>query len=95
MGSDSRVGVKEEAPEFGRDSIEMMMRGRIRETIEEIVEEELDAALGAEKSQRVGAQRAGYRHGTRERTLTTSLGPTMFAMPRARVLDGNGQRREW
>jgi putative transposase len=95
MGSDSRVGVREEAPEFGHDSIEMMMRERIRETIEELVEEELDAALGAEKSERVGANRAGYRHGTRERTLTTSLGPTTFAMPRARLLDGDGQRREW
>src|SRR5207249_8532109 len=71
------------------------MRERIRETIEELVEEELDAALGAARSERVGAQRAGYRHGTRERTLTTSLGPTTFAMPRARVLDREGQRREW
>jgi len=95
MGSDSRVGMREEAPELGRDSIEVMMRERIRETIEEIVEEELDAALGAEKSERVGAKRAGYRHGTRERTLTTSLGPTTFAMPRARVLARNGRRREW
>ncbi len=95
MGSDSRVGVKEEAQEFGRDSIEMMMRERIRETIEELVEEELDAALGAARSERVGAKRAGYRHGTRERTLTTSLGPTTFAMPRARVTDRDGQRREW
>ncbi len=95
MGSDSRVGVKEEAAEFGRDSIEMIMRERIRETIEELVEEELDAALGAAKSERVGTKRTGYRHGTRERTLTTSLGPTSFAMPRARVLDRDGQRREW
>jgi len=87
--------MREEAPELGRDSIEVMMRERIRETIEEIVEEELDAALGAEKSERVGAKRAGYRHGTRERTLTTSLGPTTFAMPRARVLARNGRRREW
>jgi transposase-like protein len=46
---------------------------RIRETIEELVEEKLDAALGAGKSERVGADRVGYRHGARERTLTTSL----------------------
>lgn len=95
MGSDSRVRMKEEAPGFGRDSIEMIMRERIRETIEELVEEELAAALGAAKSERVGGQRAGYRHGTRERTLTTSLGPTTFAMPRARVVDRDGARREW
>lgn len=95
MGSDSRVGVNGEAIEFGRDSIEMVMRERIRETIEELVEEELDAALGAAKSERVGAKRAGYRHGTRDRTLTTSLGPTTFAMPRARVIDRDGERQEW
>jgi transposase-like protein len=38
------------------------MRLRIRETIEELVKEELDAALGAAKSARVGQQRHGYRH---------------------------------
>lgn len=95
MGSDSRDGLRGEAREFGRDSIETMMRERIRETIEDVVREELEAALGAAKSERVGANRTGYRHGARERTLTTSLGPTTFAMPRARVLDGDGQRREW
>ena len=50
------------------------MRERIRATIEAIVEEELEAALGAARSQRVGAERAGYRHGKRERQLSTSLG---------------------
>jgi transposase-like protein len=41
--------------------------------IEAVVEEELESALGAGKSQRVGAARNGYRHGARERQLTTSL----------------------
>ena len=40
-------------PEFGPDTIEMAMRARVRETIEAIVEEELDAALGARRSARV------------------------------------------
>ena len=44
------------------------MRLRIRDTIEELVKEKLDAALGAPKSAGVGEQRQGYRHGTRERT---------------------------
>ena len=61
------------------------MRLRIRDTIEERVKEELDAALGAPKSVRVGEQRLGYRHATRERTLTPSLGPATFAMPRPRL----------
>ena len=41
-------------PAFGPDTIEAEMRGRVRETIEAIVQEELEAALGARKSARVG-----------------------------------------
>jgi putative transposase len=82
-------------PEFGPDTIEMAMRVRVRETIEAIVEEELEAALGARKSARVGDTRQGYRHGNRERTLTTSLGPTTIAMPRARIRQADGTSGEW
>ena len=90
-----KPGDEKEIPEFGADSIEMAMRLRIRDTIEELVKEELDAALGAPKSARVGEHRQGYRHGTRERTLTTSLGPATFAMPRARIQKAEGTRTEW
>jgi len=93
MGSDSRTEVSGE--EFGPDSIEKAMRERIRETIEALVEEELEIALGASRSERVGAGRAGYRHGTRARTVTTSLGPTTFAMPRARMRRADGEGQEW
>jgi putative transposase len=93
MGSDSKGTVRGEA--FDRDSIEQVMRERIRETIEMLVEEELAAALGAAKSARVGAERTGYRHGRRERTLSTSVGPTTFALPRARLHDAAGAEREW
>ena len=95
MGSDSRVGVSEEAPGFGPDAIETMMRERIRATIEALIDEELDAALGASKSERVSGARAGYRHGSRRRQLTTSLGRTTIAMPRARLIDEDGGSREW
>ena len=95
MGSDSRVGVREEAAGFGRDAIETMMRERIRATIEVLIDEELDAALGAAKSQRVGGVRTGYRHGSRPRQLTTSLGRTTIAMPRARLVSEDGSSREW
>jgi putative transposase len=47
------------------------------------------------KSARVGDTRQGYRHGTRARTLTTSLGPTTIAMPRARVRRADGTESEW
>jgi transposase-like protein len=82
-------------PVFGPDSIEMAMRLRIRDTIEALVHQELDAALGAVKSARVGETREGYRHGTRERTLTTSLGPTTIAMPRARLRPTDRPTTEW
>jgi putative transposase len=90
-----KPGDEEAIPPFGRDTIEGRMRSRIRATIEAIVEEELEAALGAERSARVGDARQGYRHGTRERMLTTSLGPTPIAMPRARVRQVDGTTREW
>ena len=79
----------------GKATLEGLMRERIRAMIEAIVDEELEAALGAARAQRVGAVRAGYRHGQRERTLSTSLGPTTIAMPRARIEAADGRRREW
>lgn len=85
----------EERPVFGTDTIEAEMRRRVRETIEAIVKEELEAALGAGKSARVGDERSGYRHGSRERTLTTSLGPATIRMPRARIRRVDGATSEW
>lgn len=94
MSNDSRGGVAGVAGELGADTIELRMRERIRATIEAVVEEELTVALGAEPSSRV-EERRGYRHGTRERTLTTTLGPATFEMPRARVVAADGARKEW
>jgi len=79
----------------GGGGLEMAIRQRARMLIDAIVEEELEHALGAAPSVRVGAARVGYRHGTRDRTLTTSLGPTTFAMPRARVVTSEGGTTEW
>jgi transposase-like protein len=90
-----KPGDEKEIPAFGPDSIEMAMRLWIRDTIEGLVNQELDAALGAVKSARVGEMRQGYRHGARERMLTTSLGPTTIAMPRARVRGAEGTSGEW
>jgi putative transposase len=79
----------------GEGRLEELIRERIRAIIETMVDEELEAALGAARSQRVGSVRAGYRHGKRERTLSTSLGATTIALPRARIEDQDGRRREW
>jgi len=90
-----KPGDEKEIPVWGPDTIEARMRTRIRETIEIVVEQELEAALGAALSARVGETRQGYRHGTRERTLTTSLGPTTIEMPRGRVRQADGSTAEW
>jgi putative transposase len=96
MSEDSKRKVEEEAVEqFDRDTIERTIRQRVRDIIEQVVEAELEARLGAAPSERVGKERKGYRHGHRERTLTTSTGPTTFAMPRARVTAAEGGSREW
>ncbi|GAC1469006.1 MAG: hypothetical protein PVSMB1_17630 [Gemmatimonadaceae bacterium] len=76
-------------------TLETLIRRRARGLIDAIVAEEVEAALGAPESARVGPARQGYRHGTRERTLTTSLGPTTFAMPRARVRTAAGATAAW
>jgi putative transposase len=96
MAKDSRKVSSDEAartPEA--TTLETLIRRRARALIDVIVEEEVEAALGAAPSARVGTARQVYRHGTRERTLTTSLGPTNFAMPRARVRTTEGGTAEW
>jgi putative transposase len=96
MAKDSRkVSADEAARADKATTLETLIRQRARGLIDAIVEEELEAALGAASSARVGPARQGYRHGTRERTLTTSLGPTTVAMPRARVRTAEGATAEW
>ena len=96
MAKDSRNGSGGEGGRAdGETSMETIIRRRARGLIEAIVEEELAAALGAAPSSRVGPARQGYRHGTRERTLTTSLGATTFAMPRGRVQTATDATTEW
>lgn len=75
-------------------SLEMVIRSRARSWIERIIADELETVVAAQPSARVAGRR-GYRHGTRERTLTTSLGPTTIAMPRARVHHADGTTTEW
>ena len=67
------------------DPIETGIRDRVRGFIEGLLEEELTAALGRGHT---GARRralAGYRHGSRKRTLTGSFGPVDLTVPRRRM----------
>ena len=76
------------------DPIEAGLRDRIRGLIEELVEQELEAALGRGRYERAGGA-VGERHGHRRRQLTGSFGAVELAVPRARPRAGDGSSREW
>jgi transposase-like protein len=70
------------------------LRGKIREALVTLFDEELTQVLGAVKGERV-ATRRGYRHGGKERELTTGLGTVRMTMPRGRLFTPDGQEQEW
>jgi len=97
MDKDSSKGPGEQALFAGEawfDPIETGVRGRIRGFIEELVEQELKAALGRGRYERAGGTN-GHRHGHRKRQLTGSFGPVEIAVPRARLRGEDGSTREW
>ena len=103
MAKDSRDTSKESSEFLGAggfDPIEVIVRGRVRGFIEELVEAELDDALGRSRYQRPVSQDmprppAGYRHGRRERQLLGSFGPVTISVPRARLSKADGTSQEW
>jgi transposase-like protein len=58
-----------------------------------MIEQEATAALGRGRYERGAA--AGCRNGTRKRRLLGSFGPVEIAVPRARLLAGDGTAHEW
>jgi putative transposase len=77
------------------DPIEAGVRDRVRGFIEELLEEELTAALGRNRHERAAAEPNGYRNGTRERRLLGSFGPVQISVPRARMAAEGGGTQEW
>ena len=75
------------------DPLEEAVRGQVRSFIEQLLEEELEAALGRGRYER-GAGSNGRRHGHRPRQLVTTFGPLTLSVPRARLADEAGER-EW
>src|ERR687895_374833 len=75
------------------DPLEDAVRGQVRAFIEELLEEELEAALGRGRYERDPASK-GHRNGHRGRRLDTTFGPLVLAVPRARLADDAGER-EW
>jgi putative transposase len=77
-----------------REGLEAAIRERVREIIEMVLQEEVEATLGASRSQRV-AERVGYRHGSKRRRLTLRTGTVQLDVPRARLAEADGSEREW
>ena len=69
-----KVTTTEEGVLAFRRDIESLLRSRIREAIQMVLEEELDEALGCGRYER-GGSRVGYRHGKIQRRVTTAHGP--------------------
>ncbi len=79
---------------LGPDPLTEALRGKIREALETLFEEELTQVLAATKRERA-ADRQGYRHGTRPRELTTGVGRMEIALPRGRLFTAAGATEEW
>src|SRR3712207_7029459 len=97
MDKDSSKALAEQglfAGEAWFDPIEAGLRGRIRGLIEELVEQELEAALGRGRYERASGA-VGHRHGHRRRQLTGSFGTVELAVPRAPLRAVDGGTREW
>jgi transposase-like protein len=72
--------------------MEAAIRERIRQVVQERVDEELKAALGVEPHER-GENRRGYRHGHLPiRQVSTSHGVVPIEIPRARIWTGTGTK---
>ena len=77
------------------DPIEAGIRDRVRGFIQELLEQELTAALGRSRCERAAGEPKGYRNGTRERQLLGSFGPVEVEVPRARLATADGGTQEW
>jgi len=77
-----------------RQDIQQLMRRRLREAVEMVLEEELSLALGPEWYERSAARR-GYRHGVERRRVTTAQGTRKLAVPRGRLVEADGSTKEF
>jgi len=75
-------------------TLDTFLRARVRDLIEEVLQEEVTATLGSPRSAR-GTERGGYRHGSRPRCLTLTAGTVAITVPRARLQHPDGTWTEW
>src|SRR5262245_19240297 len=82
VGSEAKRVLYEELEEYAR--------GKIREHLQDLLEQEVTEWLGREKSERKGnaLERPGYRNGYgKPRRFTTRLGTVEIRRPRVRNMD--------
>ena len=77
-----------------RQDVQSLLRRRILEAIEIVLEEEVAEALGVGRHER-GELRQGYRNGSVERRVTTANGTQSIKVPRARVAQKGGSAKEF
>ncbi len=77
-----------------KGAVRQEIRRRVREAIEQVLDEELETALGAGRHERTQV-RAGYRNGSQRRTVVTQNGPTELEIPRGRLFEADGGSQEW
>lgn len=93
MGKPTTIS-KESVSEY-REFVQLRLRQRVLEAIEDVLEEELEQALGCRSYERTEGRR-GYRNGVETRRVTTALGTREIRVPRARVRDDEtGEEKEF
>ena len=73
-----------------RQDISSLLRRRVLEAVESVLEEELSEALGTGRYER-SEERRGYRNGHETRRITTELGPQTLEVPRGRIVEDDGR----
>jgi transposase-like protein len=76
------------------EDIRQLLRSKIAEAVQEVLEEEIALFLGSRRYERTEA-RAGYRHGREARRVTTENGPLELKVPRARLRQADGSTAEF
>jgi transposase-like protein len=76
-----------------RRNIQDLLRRRVLEAVETVLEEELSQVLGTGRYER-SETRSGYRNGHETRRITTGLGTEDLRVPRGRIFEDDGSTRE-
>ena len=71
-----------------------LLRSRVVEAIQIVLDEELTAVLGSAAYERVETRR-GYRNGSERRKVTTELGSVELEIPRGRLFQPNAETTEF